>query len=130
MSITKIQKEKGEIIVNDYSIINHTLYKIFKTLSGEEIILAGYNLGGRIKIVKWLSDKKLILKVSFCKVLCGARGCGMVFDFPTKYYLGLIEDEKIPKDWNAWDGYIHFTHEMECGRYWREGLKILETLNT
>jgi len=116
--------ETEDIKISNHSIVNKTLYAFNK--NKDEIYLAGFDMGGRIKVVKWLSDKRLILKVGNHDTLCGARGNGMVWPFPTEYYLAEILDEKIPENWNAWDGYIKFTNEMTCGRKWRKGIKMLE----
>jgi hypothetical protein len=115
-----------EIKIENYSIIDRTLYSIHKYDGKEEVDLAGYDMGARVSIVKWLDDKNFIAKVPSRNVLCGARGMGMVFPFPTKYFLAKIYDEEIPKSWNCWNGYLKFTHEMSCGRNWKEGLKKLE----
>ena len=77
-------------------------------------------------IVKWLDEKHFILKLKSRNVLCGARGCGMVFPFPTAYYLVEILDEQIPKEWNAWQGYATFTHEIKPGRQWKKAIEKLE----
>jgi hypothetical protein len=110
-------------------IIKDTLYHIWKDDKGrEEIKFAGYDMGNRTYIVKHLDDKHFICKVPSCNVLCGARGCGMVFPFGTKYFLARISDEKLPSDWNAWTGYVSLTHEIRAGRKWKEGIAILEKI--
>lgn len=110
-------------------IIKNTPYRIWTDDKGrEEIKFAGYDMGNRVYVVKHLDEKHFIAKVPACKVLCGARGCGMVFPFGTKYFLARISDEKIPTDWNAWTGYISLTHEIRAGRQWKEGISILEEI--
>jgi hypothetical protein len=123
-----IMDDLNEIKINNYTIVNKALFKIHKYDNYEEMIISGYDMGNRIRIVKYLSYNALIVKVPSCKVLCGARGCGMVFPFPTKYYLARILDGKLPEGWNNWKGYIKFSHEMECGRKWKDGIKMLENI--
>ena len=110
-------------------LIRNVLYRIVKDRDGkEEIGISGYDMGARMYIVKWLDEKNFIVKRRSCNVLCGARGCGMVYPFPTQYYLVKILDEQIPKDWNAWQGYATFTTEMEPGRQWKKGIEKLEQI--
>jgi hypothetical protein len=116
------------IEVSGFTIIDKTLYKIYQYKDYEEMAVSGYDMGSRIRVVKWLSKKTLIVKVPGHSTLCGARGMGMVFPFPTSYYLAEIYDEEIPKTWNCWHGYVRFTHEVKCGRKWKEGIKILENI--
>jgi hypothetical protein len=110
-------------------LISRVLYSIRKYPTGEEEIrISGYDMGARMYIVKWLDSKNAIVKRRSTNVLCGARGCGMVFPFPTKYYLVKILDEQIPSNWNAWTGYCNFTHEIEAGRNWKKGIEILKEI--
>lgn len=110
-------------------IIKNVLYHIWMNDEGkEEMKISGYDMGNRMYVVKHLDEKHLIVKVPGAKVLCGARGCGMVFPFNTKYYLARISDEKIPKEWNAWTGNLGLTHEIRCGRKWKDGIAILEEI--
>ena len=107
-------------------LIKRVLYRIRKDDTyGEEFGISGYDMGARMYVVKWLDEKHCIVKRRSCNVLCGARGCGMVSSFPTAYYLVEILDEQIPKEWNAWNGYATFTHEMEPGRKWKKGIEKL-----
>ena len=111
------------------SMWGRLLYELWKNRDGkEEIRFSGIDMGNRTYVVKWIDDKTLIAKVPSCNVLCGARGCGMVYPFPTKYYLLKIDPEPIPKEWNAWTGRLTITHEMTCGRQWKDGIKQLEEL--
>ena len=110
-------------------MIRNNLYRIWKNEKGkEEINISGYDMGNRIYVVKHLDEKHFIVKVPSHSTLCGARGCGMVFPFETKYYLALISDEKIPIEWNLWTGYLSFTHEIKAGKKWKEGIAILEEI--
>jgi hypothetical protein len=119
--------EVDQLMKVEDPIIKDTLYHIWKDDKGrEEIKFAGYDMGNRTYIVKHLDEKHFICKVPSCNVLCGARGCGMVFPFGTKYFLARISDEKLPSDWNAWTGYVSLTHEIRAGRKWKEGIAILE----
>ena len=120
--------EEQEIKI-EKSLMGKCLYQLWKNREGkEELHFAGYDMGNRTYVVKWIDDKTLIAKTPSCNVLCGARGCGMVFPFPTKYYLLKIDSEPIPKEWNAWTGRIIFLNEMTCGRQWKDGIKQLEEL--
>jgi hypothetical protein len=112
-------------------LIKRVLYRLhFDTqLQKTEMGISGYDMGGRMYIVKWLGNMEYcIVKRRSCNVLCGARGCGMVFPFPTAYYLVKILDEKIPAEWNAWNGYASFTHEMHPGRQWKPAIEKLEKI--
>lgn len=107
-------------------LMKRVLYRIRKDEKyGEEVGISGYDMGARMYIVKWLDEKHFILKLRSRNVLCGARGCGMVFPFPTAYYLVEILDEEIPKEWNAWKGYATFTHEMHPGRQRKPAIEKL-----
>jgi hypothetical protein len=109
--------------------IKEVLYGIWTNHDGkEEMKISGYDMGNRMYVVKHLDEKHFIAKVPSSKVLCGARGCGMVFPFNTKYYLARISDEKIPAEWNAWMGKLSLTHEIQAGRKWKEGIAILEEI--
>ncbi len=117
-----------ELKVED-PIIKNTLYRIWTNYDGkEEVKFAGYDMGNRTYIVKHLDDKHFICKVPASRVLCGARGCGMVFPFGTKYYLARISDEKLPADWNAWTGKLSLTHEISPGRRWKDAIAIFEEI--
>ena len=118
----------NEIKIEPYIHIEKARYGIHKYDNYEEMFLAGYDMGNRIRIVKWLSDKALIVKVPSCRVLCGARGCGTVFTFPTKYYLAKIHDDKLPEGWSNYKGYVTFSHGLECGKKWKDGIKMLENI--
>ena len=110
-------------------IIKDTLYHLWLDHEGkEEINLSGYDMGNRMYIVKHLDEKHFIAKVPACRVLCGARGCGMVFPFNTKYYLARISDAGIPPEWNTWTGRLSLTHEIRAGRKWKDGIAILEEI--
>ena len=110
-------------------LIKRVLYRIRKDDKyGEEVGISGYDMGARMYIVKWLDEKHFILKRKSCNVLCGARGCGMVYPFPTAYFLVEILDEQIPKEWNVWKGYATFTHEMHPGRQWKPAIEKLEKI--
>jgi len=112
-----------------YAGIENVLYQIRKDIDGkEEFFISGYDMGARMYITKWLDDKNLIIKRENANVLCGARGCGMVFGFPTVYYLVKLSDKKIPEGWNRWKGYCSFTKEIEAGRQWKKGIEILEEI--
>jgi len=111
------------------AMIDNTLYHLWVDDKGrEELNFAGYDMGNRVYIVKHLDEKHFIAKVPACRVLCGARGCGMVFPFGTKYYLARISDEKLPADWNAWTGRVSLTHEIRGGRQWKLAIAILEEI--
>lgn len=111
------------------SIWDNLLYEIWKNRKGkEEVRFAGVDMGNRTYLVKWIDDKTFIAKTPSCNVLCGARGCGMVFPFPTKYILCKIDPNPLPKDYTAWTGRLTITHEMTCGRQWKDGIKQLEEL--
>lgn len=113
----------------EHSLMDNVLYKIFTNHQGkEEVNISGYDMGNRAYMVKYLDEKHFIFKVPSCRVLCGARGCGMVFPFSTKYYLARILDEKIPDGWNAWTGRASVTHEISPGRKWKDGIAILEEI--
>lgn len=111
-------------------LIRRVLYRLgFDTgLQKQEFSISGYDMGARMYIVKWLGTEACIIKRRSCNVLCGARGCGMVYPFPTAYYLVKILDEQIPKDWNAWHGYATFTHEMKPGKQWKKAIEKLEQI--
>jgi len=110
--------------------IKRALYGIRKYSDGkEEIYISGYDMGARIYIVKWLDPKNAVVKRRSTNVLCGAKGCGMVFPFPTRYYLvKILDDQQIQSSWNLWNGYCSFTHEIEAGRQWKRGIEILENI--
>lgn len=110
------------------SILGKVIYK-FSDDNKNEIFITEWNLGGRIYIVKWLIQNRVILKVKNNKVLCGARGLGMVWSFPTKYYLAEILENKLPDGWNHWHGYMNIIYEGEFGRNWKKGIKELEQIN-
>jgi hypothetical protein len=114
------------------TLVKNALFKsqkyIYNGKEVEEIFVAGYDFGNRVYVVKWINNKSFIVKVSSCNVLCGARGMGMVMPFPTKYYLGEINDWVVPAGWTNWNGHLTFTHMMECGRQWKKGLIELEKL--
>ena len=79
------------------SIWDNLLYEIWKNREGkEEIRFAGVDMGNRTYLVKWIDDKTFIAKTPSCNVLCGARGCGMVYPFPTKYILCKIDSTPLP----------------------------------
>jgi hypothetical protein len=110
-------------------IIKGVLYDLWVDHDGkEEIKISGYDMGNRMYVVKHLDEKHFIAKVPSSKVLCGARGCGMVFSFNTKYYLARISDEKIPAEWNSWCGKLSLTHEIRAGKKWKDGIALLEEI--
>jgi len=108
------------------SIIGEIMFHFSKDKS--ETYISGWDLGGRIYVVERISDNRIILKVKNCNVLCGARGCGMVMDFPTKYYLGKILDKQPPEGYN-WDGYIDIYREGQFGRNWKQGINQLKQIS-
>jgi len=121
--------EVDQLLKVEDPIIKDTLYHIWTNYDGkEEVKFAGYDMGNRVYVVKHLDDKHFIAKVPACRVLCGARGCGMVFPFGTKYYLARISDEKIPAEWNSWTGKVSLTHEIRGGRQWKLAIAILEEI--
>lgn len=121
--------EVDQLLKVEDPIIKDTLYHIWINYDGkEEVKFAGYDMGNRVYVVKHLDDKHFIAKVPSCRVLCGARGCGMVFPFGTKYYLARISDEKIPAEWNSWTGKVSLTHEIRGGRQWKLAIAILEEI--
>jgi hypothetical protein len=112
-------------------LIKRVLYRLSfdEQLQKTEIGISGYDMGARMYIVKWLGNMDAcIVKRRSCNVLCGARGCGMVYGFPTAYYLVKILEEKIPKEWNAWVGLATFTHEMKPGKQWKKAIEKLEQI--
>jgi hypothetical protein len=121
--------EIDQLMKVEPSIIDNVLYHIWINSDGkEEVKISGYDMGNRMYVVKHLDDKHFIAKVPSHKTLCGARGCGMVYDFNTKYYLARISDEKIPLEWNAWTGRLYITHEVYAGRKWKDGIALLEEI--
>ncbi len=121
--------EMNPLLKVEPSLMDNLLYNTWIDFEGkEEMRVSGYDMGNRMYIVKHLDEKHFIAKVPGHKTLCGARGCGMVFDFGTKYYLARISDEKIPAEWNAWVGKLSITHEVCVGRKWKSGIILLEEI--
>lgn len=108
---------------------NSTLGNIGYGRLKNELNFSGHDMGGRIYIVREYPNY-IIAKRPYCKVLCGARGMGMVFEFPTEYYLLKIikkaSGEKLSIYGFRNDGEAEMISCYEFGLEWRKGIELLE----